>query len=189
MDNNAMIQELQNAGITFDTGLMEDEFNVIESTLGFRFPSEIRAFLACRLPVSGAFYNWRDLSADNIQRFRDFSLSIEDAFRFDIENNFGSLRAMLGDRFPEMTDQEAFAEEVLNYLHRSTKLIPFYAHRCFFDGMDNMPIVSFWQPSDTIFYGENFEDYLKTEFLGKEHCINQISEQMKDTGIWQYLIA
>lgn len=189
MDNYLMIKKLKAAGITFSEGLSNEEFVRIESALGFRFPSEIRSFLTCGLPVGDGFYNWRDLSADNIQRFRDFSLSAEDAFRFDIENNFGSLRAMLGDRFPKMTDQEAFTEAVLSYLHQSTKLIPFYAHRCFFDGMDNMPIVSFWQPTDTIFYGESFEDYLEIEFLGKKHCVKQIPEQMKDTGIWYYLIG
>jgi hypothetical protein len=51
-----------------------------------------------------------------------------------------------------------------------------------------MPIVSFWQPTDTIFYGENFEDYLETEFLGKKRSIKQIPEQIKDMGIWYYLI-
>ena len=189
MDNNLMIEKMKNAGISFDKGLGGAEFALIESTLGFCFPSEIRSFLACGIPVGKGFYNWRDLSAANVQRFRDFSLSIEDAFLFDIENNSDDLRAMLGDQFPKMTDQEAFTKAVLNYLHQSTKLIPFYAHRCFFDGMDNMPIVSFWQPTDIVFYGESFEDYLETEFLGKKHCIKQIPEQIKDTGIWYYLIG
>lgn len=188
MDNLLMIQKLKAVGISFDEGLSNDEFAQIETTLGFRFPAEIRCFLACALPVGDRFYNWRDLSDANVQRFRSFSLSIEDAFLFDIKNNFDDLRAMLGERFSEMEDPDAFSKAVLDYLHRSTKLIPFYAHRCFFDGMNNMPIVSFWQPTDTIFYGESFEDYLKTEFLGKQHSIKQIPAQIKDTGIWYYLI-
>lgn len=189
MDNKLMMEKLKNAGISFDKGLSDAEFVLAESTLGICFPSEIRSFLACGLPVGHGFYNWRDLSAANVQRFCNFSLSIEDAFRFDIENNSDGLRAMFGDRFHGITDQEAFTEAVLNYLHQSTKLIPFYAHRCFFDGMDNMPIVSFWQPTDMIFYGESFEDYLETEFLGKKHGIKQIPERMQDTGIWYYLIG
>jgi hypothetical protein len=188
MDSNLMIKKLKAVGISFDEGLTDDEFTKIESTLGFRFPSEIRAFLACGIPVGSSFYNWRDLSDANIQRFRNFRLSIEDSFLFDIVNNPDDLRAMLSDQFPEIADQEAFSKAVLNFLHESTKLIPFYAHRCFFDGADNMPIVSFWQPTDTIFYGENFEDYLETEFLGKKRSIKQIPEQIKDMGIWYYLI-
>ena len=189
MDNFVMIEKLKRAGIFFEAGLRDEEFTRIESTFGFRFPSEIRAFLACGLPVGNHFYNWRDLSAANVQRFRDFSSSIEDAFRFDLENNGDDLRAMLGDIFPESKDQEQYTAAVLDYLRCSTKLIPFYAHRCFFDGMDNMPIVSFWQPVDSIFYGENFEDYLETEFLGKDHCVEHIPERMKSTGIWYYLIG
>lgn len=189
MDNLLMIQKLKDAGIPFDEGLSDEEFVRIESTLGFRFPSEIRSFLTCGIPVGDSFYNWRDLSVANVQRFHDFSLSIEDAFLFDIENNSDDLRFMLGDRFSEMKDPDVFSKAVLDCLQASSKLIPFYAHRCFFDGMDNMPIVSFWQPTDTIFYGESFEDYLETQFLGKKHCVKQIPERMKDTGIWYYLIG
>lgn len=189
MDNSLMIEKLKNAGISFDKGLSDAEFALIESTLGFHFPSEIRSFLACGIPVGNSFYNWRDLSAANIQKFRNFRLSIEDAFRFDIENNPDSLRVCLEDRISEDTNQESFEKTVMDFLLTSTKLIPFYAHRCFFDGMDDMPIVSFWQPTDTIFYGESFEDYLETEFLGKKHCIKQIPERIKDTGIWYYLIG
>lgn len=189
MDDLVMIEKLKRAGISFEAGLRDEEFTRIESTFGFRFPSEIRAFLACGLPVGDHFYNWRDLSAVNVQKFRDFSLSIEKAFYFDLENNRDDLRTMLRGRFSEIEDQKQYTEAVLDYLRRSTKLIPFYAHRCFFDGMDNMPMVSFWQPVDSVFYGENFEDYLETEFLGKEHCIEHIPEGMKGTGIWYYLVG
>lgn len=96
---------------------------------------------------------------------------------------------MLGDKFSEAKDPYAFSEATLEYLHQSTKLIPFFAHRCFFDGMDDMPIISFWQPTDTVIYGENFEDYLETAFLGKKHCAKHIPEQPKDTGIWHCLIG
>lgn len=188
MNNDLMIQQLKDAGISFDKGLQDEEFEAIESTLGFRFPSEIRSFLACGLPVGDHFYNWRDLSPENVQRFHDFFVSMDNVFRFDLENNADDLRAMLAERIPDIEDPEQYAQAVFDYLRRSPKLIPFYAHRCFFDGMDHMPIVSFWQPVDTIFYGEDFEDYLKTEFLGKALWLNHIPEQMKNTGIWYYLV-
>lgn len=188
MDNILMTEKLKNAGISFGKGLSNAEFALIESTLGFCFPSEIRSFLACGIPIGNGFYNWRDLSDANVQQFRNFSLSIENAFLFDIENNSDDLRAMLGDGFSEMNDSDVFSKAVLDCLQASAKLIPLYAHRYFFDGMDNMPIVSFWQPTDTILYGESFENYLEIEFLGKKHCIKQIPERVKDTGIWYYLI-
>jgi len=181
MDNYLMIERLKNAGISFDKGLSDEEFAKIESVLGVHFPSEIKSFLACGLPVGDHFFNWRDLSLSNIQKHHDFQHSIYNAFQFDLENNLDDLQALLGESLS--------GEAVLDYLRRSARLIPFYAHRCFFDGMDHMPIVSFWQPVDSIFYGENFEDYLEVEFLGKAHCINHIPEQMKETGIWYYIIG
>lgn len=189
MDNLLMIKKLKDAGLSFDEGLSDEEFAEIESTFGFRFPSEIRSFLACGLPVGDRFYNWRDLSDTNVQKFRSFFLSVDDAFRFDLENNPDDLRALLNDRFAGIEDHQEYARAVLAYLHQSARLIPFYAHRCFFDGMDHMPIVSLWQPVDSIFYGENFEDYLATEFLGKRYHTMKIPERMKDTGIWYYLIG
>lgn len=188
MDNYLMIERLKNAGISFDKGLSNEEFVKIESVLGVRFPSEIKSFLVCGLPVGDHFFNWRDLSPANVQKCYDFQHSIDNAFRFDLENNFDDLQALLGESLSRAGYPELSSETVLAYLHRSARLIPFYAHRCFFDGMDHMPIVSFWQPVDSVFFGENFEDYLEVEFLGKDLCINHIPEQMKETGIWYYLI-
>lgn len=188
MNNHEMIERLKNVGIAFEAGLRNEEIEKAQAVFGFRFPSEIRSFLACGLPIGDRFFNWRDLSPTNIGRFNSFNQSVDRAFQFDLENNADDLSALLGDRLSEIAGNESFSEAVFGFLHRSTKLIPFYAHRCFFDGMDHMPIVSFWQPMDSIFYGETFEDYLEIEFLGKDHCINSIPERMRETGIWYYLI-
>ncbi len=79
-------------------------------------------------------------------------------------------------------------------LESSPKLIPFFAHRCFFDGIDNMPIISFWQAVDTIIYGYDLENYLEAEFLTakddiiSEEIYDNITEKLKVTGIWYYII-
>ena len=74
-------------------------------------------------------------------------------------------------------------------MDESVHLIPFYAHRCFFDGMDNMPIVSFWQAVDSIFYGRDFENYLLCEFLDQECLLDSVPERMKETGIWYEILS
>ena len=76
----------------------------------------------------------------------------------------------------------------MDVLEKSPRLIPFYGHRCFFDGMDGMPIVSFAQPVDTIFYGSDFENYLENEFLTSERKLGKIPKRMQDTGIWYYIV-
>ena len=83
---------------------------------------------------------------------------------------------------------ENFDREVMEYLRQSVKLIPFYAHRCFFDGMDGMPMVSFWQSVDSIFYGGDFANYLEVEFLNGQRAFEKLDERMEQTGIWKYLI-
>jgi len=52
-----------------------------------------------------------------------------------------------------------------------------------------MPIISFWQPTDSIIYGIDFADYLQIEFLEKEPQDYDPTELLKNTGIWKYLIG
>ena len=194
MDNNLMIERLKKSGLRFDRGLSDTEIKEIEATFGFRFPKEIASFLSCAYPVGCNFFDYRDISQKNIDKFYDFQKNIKESFEFDIANNAASLQAMLKEFLGEFTDVEDFKKAVMKSLESSPKLIPFFAHRCFFDGMDNMPIISFWQPVDTIIYGYDFEDYLEAEFLTatnditSEEISDNITEKLKTTGIWYYII-
>ena len=194
MDNYLMIERLKKSGLHFDSGLSEIEIKKIESTFGFRFPKEIASFLSCAYPVGCEFFDYRDISQKNIDKFYDFQKNIVESFEFDIANNADSLQAMLKELLGEFTDTEDFKKAVMKSLESSPKLIPFYTHRCFFDGMDNMPIISFWQAVDTIIYGYDFEDYLEAEFLTatnditSEEISDNITEKLKTTGIWYYII-
>lgn len=101
---------------------------------------------------------------------------------------------MLNELLGEFTDTEDFKKAVITSLANSPKLIPFYAHRCFFDRIDNMPIISFWHAVDTIIYGYDLEDYLESEFFVKDNDViseatsDDIYEKLKTTGIWYYII-
>lgn len=184
MDNQLMLDRLAGIGIKIAPGLTEKEIGSIEAAHGIRFPQEFREFFACGLPVSGGFYNWRDLSEENIAREKRFQRVIEDSFAFDIENN--QLLDGFAEKFPHAGDPAALEREVMEYLHQSPRLIPFYAHRCFFDGLDGMPIISFWQPTDSIFYGADLENYLDCEFFGGN--VRWEKADMSITGIWNDLI-
>ena len=194
MDNYLVIEKLKSAGLRFDSGLSSPEIKKIESTFEFHFPKEIVSFLSCAYPIGVGFFDYRDTSQKNIDRFLDFQKAIEESVIFDIEHNTSSLQAMLAEHLGEFTDTESFKKAVLESLKNSPKLIPFYAHRCFFDGMDNMPIISFCQAVDTIIYGYDFGDYLEAEFLtSTENVVSKeitdgIFEKLKSTGIWYYII-
>lgn len=189
MDSRNMIERLKKAGICFESGMTNAELDRAETVFQFRFPKEIREFLSCGVPVGSSFFDYRDISVENVNRFHSFQASIEGSFHFDLENNREDLLEMLGHRLGFIEDSEAFDNAVMHYVNQSVRLIPFYAHRCFFDGMDDMPIVSFWQPTDTIFYGGTFENYLEVEFMKKQRILENIPQRMKNTGIWGDLIS
>ena len=188
MDYRYMIERLKKVGISFESGMSRDELDRAESVFQFHFPKELRELLSCGVPVGSSFFNYRDISEKNVDQFHEFQASIERSFRFDLENNREDLFEMLGHRLGFIEDSDAFDNAVMHYVNQSVKLIPFYAHRCFFDGMDDMPIVSFWQPTDSIFYGGTLENYLEVEFLKKQRILENISQRMKNAGIWKDLI-
>ena len=189
MDAVGMIHRLKNSGVEFAEGMTAQELDLAEECFQFRFPAEIRVFLSCATPVGASFFNFRDRTEANLTRFHTFQQSVKDAFLFDLENNREDMRKLLSNKGWELSCDSSFDAAVIAYLEGSPKLIPFYAHRCFFDGMDGMPIVSFWQPVDSILYGSNFENYLACEFLGGECILTHVPERMKETGIWYEVIA
>ncbi len=194
MDNYLMIERLKESGLRFDSGLSDIEIKKIEITFGFRFPKEIASFLSCAYPVGGDFFDYRDISQKNIDKFHAFQKRIVESFEFDIKNNTDSLQTMLKEYLGEFNDAEDFKKAIMKSLENSSKLIPFYAHRCFFDGIDNMPIISFGQAVDTIIYGCDLEDYFESEFLvdvkdiTSEKICDNVAEKLKATGIWYYII-
>ena len=188
--NNELINRLKARGVNFGKGLSEAETVKIENYFGFRFPREIKEFFMQAYPMGGRFFNYRNMSEENLRYFNDFQRDVEDGFRFDLQNNRESIVSMLEDIIPEDVDEQQIESIIIENLRQSPKLIPLFSHRCFFNGMDDMPIISFSQPVDTIFYGADLEDYLEHEFLGKEKesSYEEIYEKMKNTGIWYYIV-
>ena len=186
-----IIRRLKLKGFHFEKGLSNEEFDKIEKTYNFIFPTEIREFLSYGMPTGKYFYNWRDFSEENIEKINGFQKNIEDAFIFDFEHN--DLAGDFKDKFPKAKDEKELKKCVLDYLHASPKLIPFYAHRCFFDGLDDMPMVSFQQPTDSPICGINFVDFVEREFFNKHKETSkeedeQIEKKLQKTGIWKDIV-
>ena len=187
-DTARMVQTLKERGISFTDGLTRSEIQQIENTFGFRFPKEIADFLAYAYPQGARFFPYKDCSAENVTAFQSFQKGIRDAFLFDLENNGAALTAMLRKCTKGCYDTASLRSAIIEQLDKSPRLIPFYGNRCFFDGMDHMPIVSFSQPIDTILYGSDFKKYLENEFLLSKPTPGDLPERMKDTGIWYYIV-
>ena len=184
----SLLERLKLAGLSFSQGMTSEELDRAEYSFGFRFPDEIRQFLSIAVPSDPAFFSYRDTSEENRERFCAFQASIEQAFLFGLAENRQDLYERLGSKLGCDMDSGSFDREVMAYLRQSVKLIPIYAHRCFFDGMDGMPIVSFWQSVDSVFYGGDFVNYLEVEFLNGQRTFEKLDERMEQTGIWKYMI-
>ena len=191
-----LIEKLRKAGVFFEKGMTADALDRAEECFGFRFPREIRAFLMLAVPVGEEFFDYRDCSQENRERFAKFHEWMERRFRFDLENCRELLLELVGQKLGYTEDGPGLDEAVMQYWRESVRAIPFYAHRCFFDGMDDMPIISFFQPVDTIVYGGNFLHYLEQEFLVeyaseedfRDFPWEELKERLQATGIWGQLI-
>ena len=176
MNIKLMIAKLKKEGVKFEKGLTEIEINKLESLCDFKFPIEIKKFLTFAVPIGDLFYNYNNLNETNIKKIKDFQKNIEDAFIFDIEHN--NLLEIFRKSFQCKNDNE-LQNKIFEYLHKSPKLVPFYGHRCFISGIDNSPIISFQQPSDSIFYGANLEEYLVNEFIKKGWKVSEITKDFE----------
>ena len=177
-----LVDRLKAKGITFSEGLHPSEIQEIQRAFGFRFPKEIAYFLSLAYPIEPNFFNYRDMSERNLQAFHDFQEKIKQSFLFDLQNNAPALEALL--RRLGCKNMLSLKDVVMDALAKSPRLIPFYGNRCFLDGMDGMPIISF----DTIIYGSDLENYLENEFLSpKNFHIAKRPDQIKEMGIWYYL--
>jgi len=65
VDLEKLVSMLREQGVLLATGLTDEEVARVESTFGFRFPPDLKAFLRYALPVSSPefrkeFPNWRE---------------------------------------------------------------------------------------------------------------------------------
>ena len=93
-------------GLLLKLGISEDKIK------------EIASFLSCAYPIGGSFFDYRNTSQENINKFFDFQNNIEESFVFDIEHNTSSLQAMLAEHLGEFTDTESFKKAVLESLQK-----------------------------------------------------------------------
>jgi hypothetical protein len=176
---------LDRAGVTFDAGLTPSELSAAEHRYGFRFPPDLRAFLAFALPVGRGFPTWRDLESPELVATMDWPL---EGMCFDIENNT-FWPPEWGDRPADL--QAAFAV-ARSLVARAPRLIPVAAgHRYLPDRPCEAgnPVFSVYQ-TDIIYYGSDLENYLHREFyyyFGVPQ--SPVASTIKEIEFWSWLVA
>ena len=161
---------LQSKGVIFDAGLSDLEINRSETVFGFKFPTDLRAFLQIALPIrieskwgTEAFPNWRSCNlAPIIERFNwPF-----EGMAFDIENNAFWL---VDDWGPKPENLQHALEIARRAVDSAPKLIPICSHRYLpaEPQLPGNPVFSVHQ-TDIIYYGCDLWDYFVNEFGPKE---------------------
>jgi hypothetical protein len=173
-----LIDRLKVVGVSFDSGLTDDEVTQIEQTAKFRFPPDLREFLQRGLPgryarrVAGVgsqsrdFPNWRkrpeEIIARTKKRLRDgVNDALLDSYKPDYNGGVFWPEAW-GDRPDDIYD----ARSVLDAKWKKAPLlIPIWGHRYIATKPHEAgnPIFSI-MGIDMIHYGYDLPDYLTREF-------------------------
>ncbi|QDT79493.1 hypothetical protein Mal35_29570 [Gimesia maris] len=160
---------LQSRGVRFEPGLTDQEVVQTETTFGFRFPPDLRAFLQTALPVrlnkpglSNSFPDWRAGNKDDLQTRLNWPW---EGMVFDIEHN-----AFWLDEWGKKPDVlQAAIEMAHRYVTAAPTLIPVCSHRYIpaTPAEAGNPVFSVHQ-TDIIYYGLNLWDYFEQEFAEHE---------------------
>ncbi|MDF9825370.1 hypothetical protein M2475_001825 [Breznakia sp. PF5-3] len=157
-------KELVKKGVAFEKGLSNQEIIEIEKIYNITFPIEYIEFLKIGLPVSKGFYNWRDLTPENINRIKEkMNIPFIDIINYCDEIDYWPK----GWGIRPETDQE-LKKKIELLLKEAPKLIPVYIHRYIPVTNGTPPIFSI-MGLDIIYYGKNLFQYLEIEFGIKEY--------------------
>ena len=170
-----IVSKLQTKGVLFELGMSSSEIAEIEKLYDIYFPSELKGLYSVGLPVSSGFYNWRDVSVDNVECIKKTLKRPILGLQTELENDFG------GDGFPhddfwydgwgdKPNNFNQAYKILLTHYNNAPKLIPIYGHRYmpFIQNSEEAPVFSIIG-SDIIYYGENLISYLETEFKLREY--------------------
>lgn len=183
MDLQHTRQALESAGVSFERGLSNQELTAAEQRFRFRFPPDLREFLAFALPTGPGFPNWREV--DDPGLLGALAAPLE-GIKFDIEHN-SFWPSEWGVR---PVDLRGAFEIARTHVDRAPKLIPVIGHRYMPDqpfAADN-PVFSVHQ-TDIIYYGANLENYLNNEYhhyFGTPEYV--LPKTIRHIEFWSWLV-
>jgi hypothetical protein len=158
------LRVLRERGVTLAAGLSENELRCAEHVHGFRFPSDLRTFLACALPIGARFPDWRNPDSAALH---DWMAQPFDGIAFDIEHAAFWWNAW-GPRPAALSDALAVARAAVE---SAPCLIPVFGHRFLPAEPETAgnPVLSVHQ-TDIIYYGLDLRRYVACEFGGLKHA-------------------
>ncbi len=171
----AIINQMKSQGINFYTDVSEELITKIETIYDIKFPMCIREFYLLGIPFSddkSEFPQWFDMSDENVKRIKKWISRPNESLRESVKNGFWISK--WGKR-PEIL-QEAL-KQYDSISENAPALIPIFNHRYFplIKNLGNPPVISA-MACDIVFYGADFYDYLKREFLNENQSLTVKNE-------------
>ncbi len=196
MDYVELVELLKGHGVHFAPGLTETELSNAEECYGIVFPKALREFYSAGLPISTDppettaniirwdwLPVWNDFSEESVSIIRDQMEWPLRGILADVKN--GYWMKVWGERPEKMEERFEVCRAV--FAERSPKLIPVNVRRYVPQmNMDDPPVISVYG-LDTIYYGENLEDYLCHEFL-KER-MHEVRRPAVPVPFWDNIIT
>jgi hypothetical protein len=164
-------------------GLSQDEIDQIESLLGAVIPPDLKTLFRVGMPVSNNNNNpelFPDWHNNFPKLIKDMQTDVERAFTHDIEkcgywhSSFGKKPSSIGEA----------KKQAIKVIRSWPPLIRVYGHRFMPtspSGAGN-PVLSVWQATDSIYYGNDLADYLRHEF--EITLPIKIPESPRDVPFW-----
>jgi hypothetical protein len=148
------------AGTRWNPGLSEEECVQYEVEVGFRFPSEVREFLQ---QMNGTNLLALDIRGSSGEEHRSGP-----AF-YSFPRDLLLVTNRIGSAWTNPTQLRHTLSEEGFQLGEQAKLLPIYAHRyvvCSSE-MESCPVLSIWDSTDAIVYGQSLPEYLEREVFGE----------------------
>lgn len=154
-----VIAQLKAKEVVFGAGLNDAEIARIENALGLKLPPDLVVFYRNGLPIGPRFPQWRENPELEVKETWE---ALERSFIFDIENSGYWIDAFGG----KPDDLKKAGQQAFQVVRSWPPLVRIYAHRYMptYPHQPDLPVLSVWQPVDTIVYGNNLVDYLVREF-------------------------
>ena len=154
--------------IIVEKGLSSEEISTIEKEYNLVFPVQLKTFLSLVLPVSIGYYNWRDVSLENINKIKKaIDAPLHDIYQ---EKNYIDWNPKWGEEPESLLDRY---QRINDIIYQAPRLIPFCGHRFIPSGnYHRCPILSIYG-SDIIYYGSDIDEFFEIEYgYKKQNMIN-----------------
>ena len=166
-----VIEILRDRRVKLKRGMSDKQIEQAEQMYGITFPEDLRAFYQAVVPVGERFYDWTDLSPENVWHIKKMMAHPIRISLWDIEANgwhYSSLwMPQWGERPKNFDKRRAIAAK---HLRAAPKIIPIYGDNFLpeFPNEAGNPVFGFEMWCESHCHGETLWLYFEREWARKK---------------------